>query len=123
MQLADGLEARGEAGVNHVAVLGDELPAEGDSVEILRVDGDELRRRIGLQGCLRVSHGPDVYMNGHMQLGMLTHGDVEDGLERPKLVRHDCLPVQVIQRLDIQSILGRLFRSIEVRCFTFTTLR
>jgi hypothetical protein len=37
----------------------------------------------------------------HMQSGMLTHGDVKDGLERPKLVGFDCLVVQAIQRLDI----------------------
>lgn len=50
MELADGLDAGGEAGVNHVAVLGDDLVAEGDSVEVFRVDGDELRGRICLQG-------------------------------------------------------------------------
>lgn len=42
MELADGLDTGGEAGVNHVAVLGDDLAAEGDSVEVFRVDGDEL---------------------------------------------------------------------------------
>lgn len=48
VELADGFDAGGETGVNHVAVLGDDLAAEGDSVEVFRVDCDELRGGICL---------------------------------------------------------------------------
>jgi hypothetical protein len=52
VELADGFDTCREATVDHVAVLGDELAAQGDSVEVIRVDGDELRGGIRLQGFL-----------------------------------------------------------------------
>lgn len=42
VELADGFDAGGEAAVDQGAVLGDDLAAEGDSVEVVCVDGDEL---------------------------------------------------------------------------------
>lgn len=124
VELADGLDASWETRVHHVAVLGDELAAEGDSVEIFRVDGDELGGGIRLQGfcscelrvgtCSCAAWGLYRYVRVHVC--RLTHGDVEDGFEWPILGGLDCLPVQAIQRPDLQRILGCLCRSWGARC-------
>lgn len=59
----------------------------------------------------------DACGRGHMrdEVSLLeehTHGDVVNGLERSILGRFNGLPVQVIQRINLEGVLGLLFRPL-----------
>lgn len=77
-------------------MLSDEFPSKVDAVQIVLIDGDELRRCIGLDRCESVSSLTSLSSSVRH-----THCDVIRRLKRAQFSSLRALPVKVVQRLDV----------------------